>query len=50
MFKINNIYRFQIIIKYKKDEKLNEALDFIDKEYVLNKSVNIEIDVDPLRI
>lgn len=50
MFKMNNIYRFQIIIKYKKDEKLNEALDFIDKEYALNKSVNIEIDVDPLRI
>lgn len=50
MFKINNIYRFQIILKYKKDEKLNEALDFIDKEYALNKSVNIEIDVDPLRI
>lgn len=50
MFKMNNIYRFQIILKYKKDDKINEALDFIDKEYALNKNVNIEIDVDPLRI
>lgn len=50
MFKMNNIYRFQIILKYKKDDKISESLDFIDKEYALNKSVNIEIDVDPLRI
>lgn len=49
-FKINNIFRFQIIIKYKKDEKIGEALDFIDKEYALNKSVSIDIDVDPIRI
>lgn len=50
MFKINNIYRFQIIIKYRKDDKIFEALDFIDKQYVLNKDINLEIDVDPIRI
>ena len=49
-FKINNIFRFQIIIKYKKDAGIFEALDFIDKEYVYNKSVSMDIDVEPIRI
>lgn len=50
MFKINNVYRFQIIIKYRFDKKLFESLAYIDNEYVLHKKVNIEIDVNPLRI
>lgn len=49
-FRINNIYRFQLIIKYKKDDKLNSVLKYIDEEYIYNKNINIEIDVDPIRI
>ena len=49
-FRINNVYRFQIILKYKKDPKLFEALKYIDQQYALNKDVSIEIDVNPLRI
>ena len=50
MFKINNVYRFQIIVKYRKDEKLFNVLKEIDNQYVLNKDVFIEIDIDPIRI
>lgn len=50
MFRINNVYRFQIILKYKHDDKLMEALKYLDQEYALNKDVSIEIDIDPLRI
>lgn len=49
-FRINNIYRFQLIIKYKKDDKLSKVLKIIDEEYICNKNINIEIDVDPIRI
>lgn len=50
MFRINNIYRFQIIIKYKKDSKLNNTLIELDKMYVINKKVNLEIDLSPNKI
>ncbi len=49
-FKINNVYRFGIVLKYRKSEQIKEALEFLDKEYVLNKSITLDIDVDPLRI
>lgn len=49
-FKINNIYRLQIIIKYKFDDKISESLKFIDENYALNKDIFIDIDVDPIRI
>ena len=50
MFKINNIYRFQIIIKYKKDSKLSKTLKELDHIYVLNSKVKIEIDNNPLQV
>lgn len=49
-FKINNIYHYQIIIKYRKDEKLIEALKFIDNMYKKNQKVEVEIDFNPIRI
>ena len=49
-FKINNIYRFQLIIKYKKDENLFPALKELDELYMLNNKVNIEIDNNPLSL
>ena len=50
MFKINNIYRFQIIVKYRKIDNLFDIISDIDKQYINNKDVNLEIDIDPLRI
>lgn len=50
MFKVNNIYNYQCIIKYKKDDKLIEILTMIDNIYKTNNSVNVEIDVDPIRL
>lgn len=50
VFKMNNIYRFQIIIKYRFDKKLDETLKELDKLFILNKNVNLEIDKNPLRI
>ncbi len=50
MFKINNIYRFQIIIKYKKDSKLFLVLKELDELYMNNLKVNIEIDNNPLQV
>ena len=50
MFRVNNIYRFQILIKYKKDDKLNNALIELDKIFAMNNKVNIEIDTSQIRM
>ena len=50
MFKINNIYRFQIILKYKKDSNLTKSLKELDEIYMLNNKVNLEIDNNPLQV
>lgn len=50
MFKLNNIYRFQIIIKYKFDDKLFETIKFIDNMYVDEKNMYLEIDNNPISI
>ena len=49
IFKINNIYNFQIIVKYTFDDKLKTILKGIDEAYILNKDVNIEITFNPSR-
>ena len=50
MFKINNVYRFQIILKYKKDPNIMNTLKELDELYMLNNKVNIEIDNNPLQV
>ncbi len=50
IFKLNNIYRFQIIIKYKFDDKLFETLKFIDNMYLNEKDIYLEIDNNPVSI
>ena len=50
MFRINNIFRFQIIIKYKYDSVLIDTLKNIDNIYISNTKVNIEIDLTPSTI
>ena len=47
IFKMNNIYTFQIIIKYTKDDKLIKTLKFIDDRYVTNNKVNIDFIFNP---
>ena len=50
MFKINNIYRFQIILKYKNYENIKSTLLNLDELYKTNNKVNIEIDNNPSHI
>lgn len=50
VFKINNVYRFQIILKYKKESLLFKTLKELDEMYALNPKVNIEIDNNPLQL
>jgi len=50
MFRLNNIYRFQIVIKYRFDNKLNEVLKDLDFMYIQNSKVGLEIDINPTRI
>lgn len=50
MFKVNNTYHYQIIIKYRKDEKLIPSLKYIDDIYKNNNKLNVELDFDPLKI
>jgi len=50
VFKINNIYNYQCIIKYKKDTRLVQILSEIDNIYKVNNKVDVEIDVDPIRL
>ena len=50
VFRIDNVYYQQCIIKYKKDDKLRTVLTFIDELYKNNSKVNVEIDVEPNRL
>lgn len=50
VFKINNVYYQQCIIKYKYDNKLRQTLINLDNHYKTNNKVNVEIDVDPNRL
>ena len=50
VFKINNVYRFQIIVKYKREPNLFNVLKELDELYMLNNKCNIEIDNNPLQV
>ena len=50
LFKFNNNYRFQIVVKYRFDNKLSIALKYLDSIFVNNLKANLEIDVEPLHI
>lgn len=47
VFKVNNIYRFGIIVKYKKDDKLYKILIKLIEHYRSNNKVVIDIDFNP---
>ena len=50
VFRINNVYHYQCIIKYKKDDKLRNILLKLDEIYKTNNKVDISIDVNPIRV
>ena len=50
IFRINNIYRYGIIIKYKKDENLRNILNKIIDHYKNNSKIKIDIDFNPSQI
>ena len=47
--KINNTYKFQLIIKYKEKELLYEVLNRVN-ENIKNKKVKFEIDFNPIKL
>lgn len=44
IFRINNVYHFEILIKYRFDEKLKQSLEELDHIFLLNKIVDLDID------
>lgn len=49
-FKINDVCRFGILIKYKKEDKLNDVLRNLIDHYKGNNKIKIEIDFNPNNI
>ena len=47
VFKLNGLFRFGIIIKYKKEEKMEEVLQSLVNHYKGNQTVKVNIDVNP---
>lgn len=50
MAKVNNIYRYQLIIKYRYDKNLFKSLQYIDNMYVTNRKINVDIDINPVKM
>ena len=50
IFRMNNVYRYGIILKYKKDDNLMNILEKIIEHYKNNPKVKIDIDFNPSQI
>ena len=50
MPKINNVYYMQIIIKYKSVNKIYNELKFLVEKYRQSKNINLDIDLNPIKI
>lgn len=50
ILRINNIYNFQVILKYKKDDKLYESLNNLLKIYEGSSKIKIELDFNPVKL
>lgn len=50
IFRVNNVYRFQIVIKYRFDDELTRTLKEVDEMYINHKTVYLEIDMNPYYI
>ncbi len=49
-FKLKNIYRFNITIKYRFDKKIKIVLKELDEIFSTNKEVFLNIDINPLQV
>ena len=47
IFKMNNIFRYNILLKYKKEDNLYDILEKILEHYKSNASVKVDIDFNP---
>lgn len=47
LFKMNNTYRYNIILKYKKDDKLYLVLSKVLEHYLTNTKVKVDVDFNP---
>ena len=50
VFKVNNIYRFQMVLKYKKEDSLYNVLSELIDHYKSNSKIKIDIDFNPIHI
>ena len=50
ILKINNNYNFQVLLKYKKDDKLYNSLNNLIKIYEGNSKIKIELDFNPINL
>jgi primosomal protein N' (replication factor Y) len=50
VFRVNNIYRFGCLIKYKQKEEIDESLKEIIRHYENSNKIKIEVDINPLRM
>lgn len=50
MPKMNDIYYFQIILKYKDTKEIKDSLKFILEKYQNNRNINIDVDFCPYKI
>lgn len=48
--KVDNVFNVQILIKYKKDEKLLSSLNIVKNKYKTTSKINIDIDIKPNRV
>ena len=50
IFKVNNTYNFQVIIKYKRCDNLKEVLNNLIEHYKTNNKIRIDIDFNPIHM
>lgn len=50
IFKINNEYRFQIIIKYRNVNNIKKYLYMLQERFFNDKSIKLEIDFNPIKL
>lgn len=48
--KINNVYQIQIIMKYKKTDIIIKELEQVSEIYHNHKKINVDMDMNPIRI
>lgn len=48
--KINNVYQIQILLKYKNSKEIINELININEKYRVNNKVNVDIDINPIKL